>query len=274
MVHPTAHTTFWSKQLLCAKYTPVRQALRRPMIGLRLNYTVGGCIEKSLEQGKAGCFKGKATSAQNRCSEFGAGSVLPESQWSEKYGPPESDPRAGSLARLSWTQGAEWGALEPGPFWSSWSCPVFNGKCLKIKLMSFPAVDGGQPGPPPWHPALVIFLLNKGTGCLPSGGDLGVSRSLRLENILASGDRWPLTLHLPDLWPQPYRTYDTVLAATLSSSPIKLWQASIHPAANPASQPSGKENHEALSRTWFFPFWLRLQEASLSGSARAWIHSG
>lgn len=141
-----------------------------------------------------------------------------------------SDQRSTGHPSQTPRQGPRLGFLDPrelsgGPLsqgLSSWSCPVFNGKCLKIKLMSFPAVDGGQPGPPPWHPALVIFLLNKETGCLPSGGDLGVSRSLRLENILASGDRWPLTSHLPDLRPQPYRTYDTLLTATLSSFPIKV----------------------------------------------------
>lgn len=71
------------------------------------------------------------------------------------------------------------------------SCLVFYSKCLKIKLMSFPAADGGKPMPFPWHPALVIFLLNKETGCLTSGGDLGALRSLRLEHISALGDRWP-----------------------------------------------------------------------------------
>lgn len=63
--------------------------------------------------------------------------------------------------------------------------------------MSFPAVDGGEPIPPLWHPALVIFLLNKETGCLPSGGDLGVLHSLTLENIFASGDRWPHHISSP-----------------------------------------------------------------------------
>ena len=58
-------------------------------------------MEKSLEWGKAECFKGKATSAQNHCSEFGVGSTLPEPQLSETYGSPEPDPWAGSLAQLS-----------------------------------------------------------------------------------------------------------------------------------------------------------------------------
>lgn len=74
---------------------------------------------------------------------------------------------------------------------SLWSCLVFNCKSLKIKLMSFPAADGWGPMPPPWHPALVIFLLNKETGCLTSGGDLGALHSRRLKNNVASSDRWP-----------------------------------------------------------------------------------
>lgn len=86
--------------------------------------------------------------------------------------------------------------------------------------MSFPAGDGGEPVPPPWHPALVIFLLNKETGCLTSGGDLGPTHSLRLGNIFASGDRWPITLHPPDLWPQRHCTHDTRLLMLCHPSPL------------------------------------------------------
>lgn len=73
-----------------------------------------------------------------------------------------------------------------------WSCLVLGCKCWKIKLMISPAAGSGGPRPPFWHPALVIFLWNKETGCLTSGGDLGALQSLRLENIFASGDRWAL----------------------------------------------------------------------------------
>jgi hypothetical protein len=54
-------------------------------------------------------------------------------------------------------------------FCSSQSCLVFSHKCLKIKLMSIPVAGGREP----WPPSLVIFLLDKETGCLTSGGDLG-----------------------------------------------------------------------------------------------------
>lgn len=73
---------------------------------------------------------------------------------------------------------------------SLWSCLVLRCKCRKIKLMISPGAGGGGPRPHPWHPAPVIFLGNKETGCLTSGGNLGALHSLRLENIFVSGDRW------------------------------------------------------------------------------------
>lgn len=50
-------------------------------------------------------------------------------------------------------------------------------------------------GARPWPPARVIFLLSQETGGTTSGGGLGAARSLGLENILALGDRWPVTLY-------------------------------------------------------------------------------
>lgn len=111
--------------------------------------------------------------------------------------------------------------------------------------MSVPAVDGGGRSSP-WRPASVIFLLNQEAACLTSGGDFGAVRSLRLEHVFASGDRWPHHTPSPRPWPGWYRTHDVRVADALSSIGVDVCGNAVSPAAGPTSEDRVGSGHSGL----------------------------
>ena len=104
----------------------------------------------------------------------------------------------------------------------SHSCLVFKCKCLQVQLTRFPAADGGEPVPLPWPQARVTFLLRQETGRPTSGGGLDATHSLTLENIFASGDRWPITVYPQNSGPSDAAHMTPSLPALCHPFP-RLW---------------------------------------------------